>query len=116
MRKPKKARTQPQLIKDLDKVFSKYIRKNAKYCFTCGQTSATLQAGHYIPRRFMETRFDEMNVKPQCIYCNYTLEGNAISFREGLVHKYGLMEIEDMEYRRHNTKKWSKEELKELIV
>ena len=65
--------------KKLDKVFSEYIRR--KYansvgevqCITCGilrHWKDSMDAGHYIPRNHMATRYSEKNVHPQCRGCN----------------------------------------------
>ena len=66
--------TRKKLIARLDKVFSQWVRsKDADHrgfvqCFTCGQFKhwKTVDAGHFQSRAKFSTRWDEMNVKPQC--------------------------------------------------
>ena len=63
----------PDYKKKLDEVFSKYIR--LKYampngmcqCISCGSFKhwKEIQNGHYMSRRYMSTRFDEDNCRPQ---------------------------------------------------
>lgn len=73
-----------RLIRELDQVFSKYIRlKNADasgrvQCFTCGRKEhyKLMDAGHYMSRSKRATRWHEDNVKPQCKLCNQIKDGN----------------------------------------
>ena len=66
------------LINKLDRIFSEYIRKrdaNKKgicTCITCNKKFLwnDLDAGHFISRKEMNTRWDENNVAAQCRYCN----------------------------------------------
>ena len=81
--------TRTKLIKKLDSVFSQYIRlKDSKdgigTCITCGKQDhiKRLQAGHMISRKHYSTRWDERNVKIQCVGCNV--------FRYGEQFKFGL--------------------------
>lgn len=68
-----------KLKKDLDKVFSKYVRlKNANkngliVCYTCGiirHWKDSMDCGHWIPRNHTCTRWELDNVRPQCRGCN----------------------------------------------
>ncbi len=95
-------KTQAQLKKELDKVFSIYIR--AKYpprCFTCGKSGVTLQCGHFIPRHYLITRFDERNCRPQCVGCNLFGNGKVFDFEEHLVRDLGRAEVEKLKASRH---------------
>lgn len=64
----------PKLKRDLDRVFSLFIRQKLAdpngmvACVTCGKVYhwKELDAGHYVPRQDMATRWDESNVWPQC--------------------------------------------------
>lgn len=57
----------------LDKIFSEFIRlrDNGK-CYTCPARGRIqdMDAGHYVDRGNMSTRYDEMNVHCQCHGCN----------------------------------------------
>jgi len=89
---PKTAKkpTRSKLVKKLDTVFSQYIRlSNADIsgyciCVTCNKKFfwKEIQAGHFMSRKHYSTRWDERNVKPQCVACNV--------YRAGEQYKYSL--------------------------
>ena len=89
MTKISKKPLRKNLIKELDTVFSHYIRlryaKNeiAK-CVTCGKKDhwKKLQAGHFMSRANYSTRWDEDNVQVQCVGCNV--------YHSGEQYKYSL--------------------------
>lgn len=93
-------------------VFSKYIRlKNADpkgyvTCCSCGQIKhwKEIQSGHYLSRRYKLYKFSEINVHPQCVYCNKWLSGNPIEYRKFLINKYGESDVLLMEtiYKRND--------------
>ena len=78
------------LVKRLDTVFSEYIRKkNADSkgyvtCITSGRKFhySEVDAGHFISRKEMSTRWHEDNVHPQSRYDN--------RYRYGKQYEYGL--------------------------
>jgi len=92
MPKTGKKPTRKKLVKELDVVFSQYIRlSNADSrgyctCVTCGKVghwkTGGIQAGHFISRKHYSTRWNEDNVKPQCVACNV--------YRAGEQYKYSL--------------------------
>lgn len=67
-------------------------------CVTCGKAflwdSVNIQAGHFRRRWHMATRYDEMNVHPQCLQCNYY--GDEAALREYMVRRYGEEAVEDL--------------------
>lgn len=75
--KPKK-KSISKLKKELDKVFSEFIRR--KYsdhygyvnCYTCGLKKhwKEIQNGHFVSRSCLATRYSEDNCRPQCVGCN----------------------------------------------
>lgn len=101
----KKEKTVSRLTKDLDAVFSRFVRlSNANVdgnvqCFTCPHFAhyKKIHAGHYISRYYKLTRWEEKNVKPQCFMCNIYRKGNAVIFRRNLVKEYGEETILAME-------------------
>lgn len=110
------------LIKRLDIEFSVYIRMrdcpdNNGRCISCGNpiTFETCDAGHFIPRIHMTTRFDERNVNAQCRHCNRCLDGNEDEYRRGLTVKYGNDTIDELESLKRQTMKFSQSELREMI-
>jgi len=81
-----------KLKKKLDAVFSKYVRlKDAdengfNYCFTCHKFDhyKNLQNGHFISRKYLSTRFDLENCRPQCPSCNIFRYGEQYLFGQKL--------------------------------
>lgn len=112
-----------KLMKELDAVFSKWVRESEadEYgyceCYTCGNKHkiSSMNAGHFLPRKIMPTRWDEMNVKPQCVPCNYTRQGEPQKFREHLVKDYGEDAVKRLEMRRHNLMKMGRFEYEMMI-
>lgn len=117
-----KIKKKPDLKAKLDKEFSLYIRlrdSSGGYfkCISCGQIKPFEQAdcGHYINRQHMSTRFDEMNCNAQCRHCNRFMEGNMQGYRQGLVAKYGEQEVQLLEAKKYQSRKYGDFEYAELI-
>ena len=95
----------PKMRAKLDKIFSLYVRlKNADNsgnveCFTCGITKhyKKIQAGHFQSRRYMNTRWSEVNVQPQCVKCNMFNQGEQFKFAQRLDMEYGEFTAETLE-------------------
>ena len=76
--KKRKEKTQAQLKKELDRVFSIYIRtiqsdeNGENTCYTCGKagTIKTMQCGHFVSRQYLATRWNVDNCRIQCAGCN----------------------------------------------
>lgn len=72
--KTKKQFSRSKLIKEADTVFSKYIRfvrDKDKWCITCWNTDRDMDNWHFQSRRFINTRWSEMNCAKQCsMVCN----------------------------------------------
>jgi hypothetical protein len=88
----KKVKTLSKYKKELDAVFSKYIRnKYAKNgfvkCYTCSACKpiSEMQNGHWIPRNNLATRFLEDNCRPQCVGCNIFNKGRPDVFAVNLL-------------------------------
>lgn len=110
-------------IKKLDRVFSEFIRlrdtmPNGMFrCISCGKIKPYSQAdcGHYHSRTHMSTRFDEENANAECRSCNRFCADHLVGYRKNLIAKIGEHRLDVLEWRAHQTKKWSDFELKELI-
>lgn len=110
-------------IKKLDRVFSEFIRlrdtmPNGMFrCISCGKIKPYSQAdcGHYHSRTHMSTRFDEENANAECRSCNRFCADHLVGYRKNLIAKIGEHRYNVLEWRAHQTKKWSDFELKELI-
>jgi hypothetical protein len=107
----------PKLKKKAQDIFNKWIRNRDKYerCISCN--GPVEQAGHYFSSgHFSALRFNEMNVNGQDIRCNMFLNGNLIYYRQGLVRKYGVDAVNELEKKAEvRTYKWSRTELEEII-
>ncbi|GMO64483.1 MAG: recombination protein NinG [Treponemataceae bacterium] len=93
-----------RLIARIDKVFSEYIRRRdfsvLPYvkCPTCGKLMQYEEsdAGHFINRRAMNTRWNELNVWAQCRACNRFAEGKQYEYGLWLERKIGKAEVEKL--------------------
>jgi hypothetical protein len=102
----RKPPTISNLKKKLWKIFAEYIKAKDSVdgycrCYTCRKTltlgTIDCQAGHWLPKGSYDfLYFNEMNVKPQCSYCNLALMGNQEEFRRALVNEHGAEAIEEM--------------------
>ena len=109
-RKSRHRSLRQKLYAKAEKVFHAWIRERDKNCITCGQPAD--QAGHW---KHNKLDFDEMNLNGQCRSCNYFRSGNLGIYTIRLVEKYGLEKVKDLERRAEIIKKYSIEELKEII-
>lgn len=84
--------TKKQLIIRLDKLVSILVRLRDPRCATCGKKLLfrNREAGHFISRTVLETRWDLENVNVQCHQCNVEKAGNIPEYRKYIEHKYGL--------------------------
>ena len=116
-------KTKANLVKELDKVFSEFIRLRDTpggfgRCISCQKiiTYSNCDCGHYINRKHMTTRYDEKNCNAQCRSCNRFDEGNIQGYRKGLIAKIGEKETELLEVKKHGVSTMGKFELKILII
>lgn len=94
------------LIRKADRVFSLYIRRkdainDIARCVTCGKQDhyKSMQNGHFISRRVMALRFEEINCEVQCPNCNINLSGNLSQYKKYLVEKHGALRVEALQIR-----------------
>jgi len=122
--KKKKAKIKQELmtvqdyIKIAQQVFNKYIRLRDKgnKCISCGKTPLKENAGHFFnANNHWNVRFDEDNVHLQCEHCNTFLSGNLINYRTNLIAKIGIERYNELEAKSNVTRKFTVEELKEII-
>lgn len=111
-----------RLIRKADSVFSIYIRRkdsigNVARCVTCGKQDhyKSMQNGHYVSRRKMSLRYDEMNCNVQCPNCNMNLGGNLANYRKYLIEKYGVGRVEALEIRGKMSGKITTVEIEHVI-
>jgi len=110
-------KTLGQYEQDAKKSFQKWIRMRdeKQSCISCGVKETDLfDGGHYFKAElFSGLIFDERNCHKQCRKCNRFLNGNELQYRSGLISRYGIefvnqLESESNEKRNH---KFTKNEL-----
>ena len=118
-----KQKTHAQLKKELDKLFSQYIRHSYAddygnvECYTCGVVKPIkqMQNGHMQSRKHTSTRWHLNNCRPQCVKCNIYSEGEKIRFYRRLCSEIGEEEVEEIIQLSYKTEKYSKPDLIYLI-
>ena len=106
------------LIKELDRVFSLFIRKrDHNICITCGKkmTLNQSQCGHYVSRKWLSLRWDEKNCNCQCVSCNVFKHGNMDEYALALKKKYGSRILEELNKKKNEIVKFTADKLTELI-
>lgn len=104
--KAKKAPTMTKLKKEADRVFSLFVRQkyadsegNIK-CYTCPTVKPLkkMQNGHFVGRKYLGTRYEEKNCRPQCWYCNSKHMGNGrpVEFAQGLKIEFGPTIVDEL--------------------
>lgn len=108
----------PELKKTAQKYFNKYIRLRDRDlpCISCQGNCGKVDAGHYIAQGSSGAlRYNEDNVHAQGVGCNRWKHANLVEYRVNLVKKIGEDRVKWLEAHRHDVKKWSREELEEII-
>ena len=122
--KAKKTRLKKELmslqdwLKLAQMTFNKYIRHRDKgmSCISCGNEPKKANAGHYFSQGgHSNVRFNEDNVHLQCEHCNSYLSGNLLNYRIGIEKRIGTARLIVLEVIAHETKKWTVQELNEII-
>ena len=99
-KKPKRQK----LIKELDSVFSLYIRlrdSDSHWIVTCPLCGKKIpvkfaQNMHFISRWVLKYRFDENNCFAGCMRCNVILNGNYIEYTFFMIKKFWKEKVEAM--------------------
>jgi hypothetical protein len=122
--KAKKTRLKKELmslqdwLKLAQMTFNKYIRHRDKglNCISCDKPPKKANAGHYFSQGgHSNVRFHEDNVHLQCEHCNSFLSGNLLNYRIGIEKRIGTARLIVLEVIAHETKKWTVQELNEII-
>jgi len=106
-------KTIPQLQNTLWDVFAKYIKTlHAPQCYTCDKPirmgTGDCQAGHFIPRNYSPTKYEEDNVRPQCSRCNQYFSGKPVEFERRLRNEIGDEAVEALKRKSTDRWKWSR--------
>jgi hypothetical protein len=112
-------KTTQDWLKEAQTIFNQYInlRDKGLPCVSCGKPiKGRVNASHFWnANNHHNVRFEEDNVHSSCITCNQFLSGNLLEYRTRLCSKIGQKRFDELEAKRHVTKKWTKDELKEII-
>jgi len=102
-KKKSKVKSQAKYKKELDAVFSRFIRyRDDGQCFTCPnkQHPKKMQNGHFVPRQYLTVRWDERNCNCQCYACNMLYGGQGATYAIRLAQKYGQDTVDYLESQR----------------
>ena len=105
-------------LKLTQQVVNKYIRVRDEglNCISCNLPPKKKNAGHYYSQGgHSAVRFDEDNIHLQCEHCNTFLSGNLLNYQIGIEKRIGGEKLMQLQAKAHDVKKWTKEELKEII-
>ena len=105
-----------QLDEELWRVFSLWIRqKDADHrgvvrCVTCKayRQWRYVDAGHFMSRRHLSTKFDEKNVYPQCKQCNGFGAGQQYKMSQHINQVHGLGTAEYLERLSKQAAHWTR--------
>jgi hypothetical protein len=104
-----------RLTMKLDRVFGDHIKESkGRVCVLCGK-KRHIQAGHLFSRVSHSTRWDEINVWPQCRGCNYKHEFRPEHFHSWFIHSFGLEAWDTLRLRANTPRKFTLDELRDLI-
>lgn len=108
-----------RLRRELDLLFSRYVkdRDGLAACITCGQpmTPQNCNAGHFISRRILSTRWDPKNCHSQCVADNHFRRGAQPEYALAICDRYGSDELRRLLARKRVSKRWTRPELERLI-
>lgn len=116
--KNKMTKSYGKLKKELDRVFSIFIRQRDKgKCYTCGiiKDPKKMQCGHFFTRARMATRWSEVNCHCQCCGCNIFRGGNGAEYANQLEKQYGPGIIQKLRKESLKVKQFKIGELEKLI-
>ena len=99
-------KTIPQLQKVLWPLISRYVKlnhsKDGRYndCFTCDNVMeiGTIQnhCGHFLPRTYSPTKYQEDNLRPTCSSCNTFYGGRPVEYERNLRLEIGDERVEEL--------------------
>lgn len=106
-----------------DELWSKYIRLSESdstgYCRCCSCDKVypwkEVDCGHFISRNHNLGRYKRENCHAQCKKCNRFREGNKAGYAVYLQKQYGPQIIEELNRLQYKIKRFTVEELQELV-
>jgi hypothetical protein len=124
--KAPKQKTLKQLKGEADTWFSRFVRLRDAYdvngewwsdCVTCGLAKPykEQQAGHFISRGKLITRFHLQNVHTQSLGCNMFRQGEQYAHSQYIDRRYGDGTADSLVALSHQTKKMTKADYEKII-
>ena len=121
--KRKRVKTYAALKRELDSTFSVWTRRRFAdsngmvRCITCQKVShwKTVDAGHYVSRSYLATRWHPENVHPQCKGDNGFRNGAMPQYTVFGIDRYGPDWPQRMVSLSRETRKYSRADLQTLI-
>ena len=111
-------KTANDYLKIAQQVFNKFIRVRdaGLNCISCNKPCKKENCGHFYSQGgHSNVRFNEDNCHLQCEHCNTYLSGNLLNYQIGIQKRIGAQRLMNLQAIAHETKKWTKDELKEII-
>jgi len=104
MRRKTKKLTRKDYVKQLDSIFSTFIRlrdSTKEWIVVCPLCWARVnwkqaQNMHFISRGCWRYRYDEDNCHAGCMRCNVILHGNYILYTRWMQNTYGIKKVDEM--------------------
>lgn len=105
-------------------LFSRYIKLVRAIdgwcrCYTCDKPIQVggndCDGGHFIPRTYSPTKYDEDNVRPQCSSCNQYHEGKPVEFERRLKLEIGDDAVANLKLRSTEPWKWNRPDMVEQV-
>jgi hypothetical protein len=102
-------------------MFAAYVKqRDGNVCFSCGKAglvSYDWHAGHMFPSgNNAVIRYEPKNVHSQCGRCNCFLRGNGAAYVAHFLEVYGLAELQRIQAKRGQEKRWTRVELEEMAT
>lgn len=115
-----------ELLRLAEIVFNKWIRNRDRnelfpdyfFCIACSKQKPIEESdcGHFKPKSFSSLRFNEFNTNAECQKCNREDPNHLIGYRENLIKKIGLEQVEALEAVKFSEEhRWDREELLDII-
>lgn len=112
--------TIPKLKARLWAVTSLIVRNRSNKCYTCDTPIPDIRdrhAGHYWTKGgHPATCFDFDNLRVQCVSCNLWNSGNLAEYATRLIRELGQEKYDNLYTKAHQTKKWDRAEMQQLIT
>lgn len=117
------AKTYAAAKRKLDAVFSEWTRRRFAdangmvRCVSCGTEKhwKEIQAGHYVSRARLATRFCERNTNPQCGVCNVLKRGNYVAYSRWMINRYGQSIFAELDEQSRRAVKFTRADLEAMI-